>query len=582
MTMHDLVKNAVSLDEHQAARSHIEPWAKPLPFTRHDLPEFPVNVFPRWLYDYVLAETEAKQTPVDLAAMLALSVLSTACARYVVVEAAPGWCEPVNLYTVTALPPASRKSPIFAAMTAPIVAYERELLARAETEILRAQAQREILEQRLQAAKREAAQAKGQAAQQSAMDRIDSLIAELHTMTVPPRPRLVVDDITSERLASMLAEHGRIAALSPEGNIFSLIAGRYSAGDAPNFDVYLKSYNGETLRVDRKSRPAEIVYSPALTLGLTVQPEVIRGLGDKRAMRGLGLLGRLIYAMPESTVGRRKINPLPVPASVNTTYHERVRWLLFTVPELAAAYSGNCGNSGGHSGDTDNSGNRINFPSIYLFILKMAEGARERLVEWQEHLEPQLAEAGALGPLADWAGKLAGTTVRIAGLLHMAGEVTRARHNSHNPQNIISRETLDRAIAVAQYLIPHARAAFAEMGADPAQHAARRVLTWLMQEQPLIFTKRDCYQATKGTFRQASDLDPVLELLTYHGYIRPIEADERGGPGRKPSQRYEVNPAVYAPRVLLNGQHLAPQFSASYEPPPAAELESEYRPVEGY
>lgn len=579
MTMHNLVAQATTLDQHLAARG--EPWSKPLPFVRHDLPAFPVDVLPDWLYDYVLAETEAKQTPVDLAAMLALSVLSTACARHVVVEAAPGWCEPINLYTVTALPPASRKSPIFAAMTSPIVSYERELLQQAESDIVRVQAQKDILEQRIQAAKRETAQAKGQTAQQNAMDKLDELLQELQEITVPPRPRLVVDDITSEKLSSMLADHGRIAALSPEGNIFNIIAGRYS-GDAPNFDVYLKSYNGEMLRVDRKSRDAEIVYAPAITMGLTVQPEVIRGLGDKRAMRGLGLLGRLIYAMPVSTVGRRRINPDPVPSEVRMAYHSRVRWLLAHVPELAESYSGNSGNSGNQSGDSDNTGNRSNNLSLYIYILKMTEEARERLVEWQEYLEPQLAEEGTLGALADWAGKLAGTTVRIAGLLHMAGEVTRPRHNSHNSQNKITKETVDRAIAVAQYLIPHARAAFAEMGADPAQHAARRVLVWLEQAQPLIFTKRECYQATKGTFRQASDLDPVLELLMYHGHIRLIEDAERPGPGRKPSQRYEVNPAVYAPRASLNGHSSVVPFVSTYERPQAADVESEYRGVVGF
>ena len=37
----------------------------------------------------------------------------------------------------------------------------------------------------------------------------------------------------------------------------------------------------------------------------------------------------------------------------------------------------------------------------------------------------------------------------------------------------------------------------------------------------------------------------MFELLTDHGYVRPRDGEERGGPGRKPSQAYDINPALY-------------------------------------
>ena len=43
---------------------------------------------------------------------------------------------------------------------------------------------------------------------------------------VPPLPRWLVDDATPEALAGLLAAYGRIALLSPEGDVFDQMAGR--------------------------------------------------------------------------------------------------------------------------------------------------------------------------------------------------------------------------------------------------------------------------------------------------------------------------------------------------------------------
>ena len=95
--------------------------------------------------------------------------------------------------------------------------------------------------------------------------------------------------LPAEAVASLLAEQGRIAVMSAEGGMFETIAGRYSQGVA-NLDVYLKGFSGDTLRVDRKTRPPEYVKKPALTMALTVQPAVIKDLAVKPGFRGRGLL----------------------------------------------------------------------------------------------------------------------------------------------------------------------------------------------------------------------------------------------------------------------------------------------------
>lgn len=123
--------------------------------------------------------------------------------------------------------------------------------------------------------------------------------AALHAedQSVPVLPRLVADDITTEAAASLLAEQGgRLAVLSAEGGIFSTLAGRYSGG-SPSLEVFLKGHAGDLLRVDRKGRPAEHIESPALTLGLALQPEVLRDIARIPGFRSRGLLARILYAL---------------------------------------------------------------------------------------------------------------------------------------------------------------------------------------------------------------------------------------------------------------------------------------------
>ena len=90
---------------------------------------------------------------------------------------------------------------------------------------------------------------------------------------------------------------------SPEGDLFDMLAGRYTGG-APNFDVILKGHPGDTLRVDRRGR-SEHVPHPALTIGLTVQPDVIRGLVDKPGFRGRGLIADFFTAPKTLLVAAR-------------------------------------------------------------------------------------------------------------------------------------------------------------------------------------------------------------------------------------------------------------------------------------
>jgi replicative DNA helicase len=409
----------------------------------------------------------------------------------------------------------SRKSGVFTAMIQPVADFERQQATTALPGITETAVLRRIADQA--AAQAEAAASKAPIDQQE--ERQAEAIAragEAANLVVPPLPRWLVDDATPEALAGLLATYGRIALLSPEGDVFDQMAGRYNQAAGPNLGVYLKGHAGDLLKVDRRGRPPEYVERPCLTIGLAVQPEVLRGLASRPGFGGRGLLARFLYSLPQSLVGRRKPDAPPVPAAVADRYTLELQALAATLTLPAGP-------------DSDDG------PAL----LTLDPGADELLLGFERDLEPRLAAgSGDLAHLAGWAAKLAGATCRIAGLLHLASHL---RDGWARP---ISADTFAGAVRLADYLVEHAQAVFDLMGADPRVDDARWLLDWISRTNQTQFTRRDGHAAApRGRFPKATSLDPALSLLEEHGWLRRVDADPVGPKGGRPaSPRFLVNP----------------------------------------
>ncbi len=482
----------------------------PVPLSaRRLLPPFPIDALPGWVADMVAAVAEATQTPSDLAGCLALACVATAAGGRVVVEVRPGWREPTNLFTVVALPPGARKSTVFTTMTAALLAAQRALQENVVPLRVRAEIEAKAAHARAQTTAHAAEAAYGSDHADKALAEAEGAAMTANEITVPPIPRLVADDVTPEAAASLLAEQdGRLAVLSSEGGIFTTLAGRYSG--APNLEVFLKGHAGDLLIVDRKGREHEYVEHPALTLGLAVQPDVLTDIATMPGFRGRGLLARILYSLPASTVGRRKIGPQPAPEPVVTAYGTNLGALVLTLADW-----------------TD--------PAV----LPLTPEANEAVLHLEETIEPRLLPGhGDLAPIVDWASKYVGAVVRIAGLLHLAAHRDAARRP-------ISADTIHAAARIGHYYLGHALAVFDLMGADPLIDHARHVLDWITRTGTQHFTRRELFRAMpRGRFVKVGDLDPVLDLLDQHGYIRPRPAEPRPASGRPPSPVYDVHPAV--------------------------------------
>lgn len=482
-----------------------EGWPEPLPLTSEaDLPHFPTGMLPDWVADMVEAIAEATQTPADLAGSLALATLAASTMGKVLVSPVAGWCEQTSLYTCTALEPGNRKSSVFEAMTSPLRAAETELAEAIRPQIIEARTEAEI-------ARRAADKALAVAGQNStdpdAVTNATSAALDAENVTIPVEPQLLADDITPEAAKTLLAaQGGRLAIMSAEGGIFQTIAGRYSG--TPDLDVFLKGHAGDTLRVTRKHAAPENIRRPALTMGLAVQPSVLRDIASIPGFADRGLLARFLFAIPTSLVGRRNPTPTPATTAVVDGYHRRVAHIATTL---------------WHTSDDH--------------TLRLTDEAREAVFALEAEREPKLGPGGEWEPIINWANKWTGVVLRIAGLLHIAQHVT-----SGWATKPIDADTVQAATAIGYYYADHTLAVTDYMGTRPETGPAHKVLKWLENKQQHQWTRRDIHRALARQIT-TDELSRALSTLELHGYIR-ITDPPYSGKGRKPSPQISVHPEV--------------------------------------
>ncbi|QSA97731.1 YfjI family protein [Methylococcus sp. EFPC2] len=486
-------------------------WQAPIPLEAAALPVWPDDVFPDVFQDYVSGLAEATETPPELPALMVLAVMGAAAQGKYQVNVKPGYFEPVNVWTCPALVPGSRKTAVKNAATAPLTDWERKQRTAMEAEIKQAESDHKTITERIATLRKVAAKAKGPEFDQMKADIADM---EANLPEIPKPPKAWADDITPENLGTVMADNGeRMAILSDEAGLFEMMGGRYSGG-IPNIDIYLQGHAGTAVKVDRGSRPPVFMRNATLTIGISPQPDVLRGLTEKPSFRARGLLARFLYALPASNLGRRTGNTRPLSEDLRLRYAGRIEAILNAQPA------------------TDQDGE----PCPHT--LKLSRGAFEAWQAFWCRVEAGLGPGGMYEHCFDWGGKLPGAVVRIAGLFHIA------RHIFRGPESIeISGEDMSAALRMAEALSAHALAVFDLMGADPALDGARVALGWLRRERLETFTFRDCHYAHKSRFRRADELGPVLDVLTERHYIRPLAMQGKPQGGR-PSKAYEVNPSV--------------------------------------
>ena len=503
-----LVKEELEKEKVEQAKKDFEEisskWEDPIPFGKYELESFPIDALPADISAYVQAVAESTQTPVDMAGTAALAVAAMCCQGKYVIQGKADWIEPLNLYTNVIAQPSERKSAVEHHIVRPADNFEVQYNLRNAARVEGSKMRKRILERRQKAIEDKVA--KGQA-EPGDLEQIAQEIADFEE----EKPlHLYVDDITTEKLVSVMAgNHGRAALISSEGGIFDTLAGIYTKN--VNIDVMLKAYSGDTIRVDRIGRESESIMNPTLTILLMTQPKVVSDVLGNPTFRGRGLTARFLYCLPDSSVGERRFQSRPIPEKAYQRYEQRIINML-----------------------------EDEYPQRPE-VITLSPEASKLLTDFAEEIEPKLKTDYA--EISDWAGKLVGNTLRIAGLLCRAGVCRAPEFLNENEHLKVSGGTMADAIRLGRYYLSHSMAVHDAIPQSSMYRQAEKILRMIQERRLEEFTRRDAMRFCQ-TFKRVDEIQPVLDFLEDMGYIASVDTKPNYGKGRPSLPKYVVNPSV--------------------------------------
>ena len=481
---------------------------------RNKISTFPVSAFPTVIAEYVTDLSDSLQVSEDMVSVCVLGIISLCVQGTFYIQPKPGWIEPLNLYTVTIAKPSERKTPVLKEASEPVYKFVDEENQRRKPEYDKYIVEKNILTKKYNSMMEAASKPFGKNKMNVSVDDVMEVKAQLSNLEeeAVTMLKLIVDDVTTEALVRVLQENEeRISVVSAEGGIFGTMAGRYS--NQPNIDIFLKGYSGEPYDSERMTRKGESLKKPLITIVLLVQPKVINDAMQSDEFRDRGLLARFLYSIPDSKVGSRVYEPRPVDPKKKEAYFNLVNELLSI-------------SSGGFKPESN--------------LIRLDEEAFLLSKNFFDEIEKHLASD--FEDIEDWAGKLHGQTMRIAGILHCI------EHGISASVIPVNCKTMFNAISIGRYFLDHAMTVFQMSGIGipkaekDAKYILKRIKEMLSQntQNTLKLNFRDLHQSCRGHFEAREDMQPALKELEERNYIKII-TEKSGGRGR-PKEFIFINP----------------------------------------
>ncbi len=497
------------LPESEANPEDDDPWGEPILFDQVlRTPEIdPINILPGVYGEYAKALSENFQTPPALAVSMVLSTLSTALAGKFDIRpyADDSWIEPLMVWTLAIAETGEGKSQVLSRCIKPLDHWQTLRKKAEKSAIEQNNKKRWILEKRAEKLAKEAVNEEDE----QARDEKEKQSVKL-TESMPDErfeTKLYTNEATPESAQDMLAKHGgKMAFLNDEGGLLQVMAGVYSGGNVIT-DVFLKGYNGMSVKVNRRCREVDIPQAN-ITIGIAIQPGIL-GKFPKAVWQKFcdsGLFGRFFVFYPVSTIGKRDVwKHSNIPDDLQQRYERAVMSLLDIEPEHGGTLS-----------------------------LTLDEAAREAWLWFSEKLEQGQANGGEYEEIKDWAAKMPGGVLRLAGLFHVADLGTLATDMP------VNRDTMLKAVDLMLLLIEHIRAFLGLSGHDKPIEDAKAVWAWIEKEKLTDFKGSKAHNKFNTRFPRVEQLEEALDVLKGRELIHgPYE--KSNGKGR-PSKFYRVNP----------------------------------------
>lgn len=294
---------------------------------RHLSPQqpFPVHALPPTLRDAVLAVHRHVQSPISMAATLAISVASEAIQGLVDVQIPHGpRCTSGNWVLILAKT-GDGKSPSLKLLRHLIVEFEAEQKLKFDARMEKYRSDHEAWELILAELK---ASLRKEVRAGEYLDAAKEALAK-HMRDEPIRPRqvrLTYDDVTPPKFLCSLYDYWSVACLvTDEGG--QIIWGPM----AQHFPMINQRWEIYPLIMDRQSLKERVyVPEPRVTMNWSIQPEefdrYMARHGDR--MRALGTASRFLVCRPDSLQGSRDTSPQSLDNSLMVPFYDQIRAFL--------------------------------------------------------------------------------------------------------------------------------------------------------------------------------------------------------------------------------------------------------------
>lgn len=482
----------------------------------NELSLFNMNLIPERVRGFANAVVESLQVSEGMIGPAIISVIALGIQKKYSIHPTSDWYEPANLYMLIVAEPSERKSPAMKEIMQPVFDYEREENEKLAPDILAYETQKKILEGRISNLTKRVSRIDKKKSNDKYLDMgdLDDLQRELSELEEVTPIRLVVDDVTMEVLGKLMEQNQeRMGIVSTEGGIFNILAGRYS--DKTVIDIVLKGYSGDRFAQDRLGRKGQTLDHPLITILLYVQPVVIKEIMDNSEFVERGLNARFLYSIPPSTIGKRRYRVKKISEFDRADYTDVIQ-RIYNIPV-----------------------------SDRPKIIELDDDADLLAEDFFYELEEKMKEASS--ELKAWLGKLHGTTMRIALVLHCIQYIEESEHYK------IDGKTMNDAIEMARYFQEHTEAAFniAGLNDPPEVKEAKYIIKRIDSTGQTEMKLRDLQELCKGRkgMEKREGMMPGLRCLIEHGYIRvqksypTSQKSQKSQKGRgRPSEIIYVNP----------------------------------------
>jgi hypothetical protein len=484
-----------------------EPDASVLRQGRRAAPPLPIEALGPFWGEWVKDAAEGANCPVDYCAapLLAAGAALIGNARWVSPWA--GWEEPSVLWCGIVGDPSSNKSPGIKPILELLKIVEENMAVGFEDKHRQWQTEREMARATLDVWKREVKDAAENGKPPPQMPPAAEEPPE------PPRPRVIVNDTTPEKLGDLCAAHEK-GLLSYRDELAGWFGAfdRYS-GNGAERALWLEAYQGNPHTIDRmRSEKAIRIRHLSISVLGGIQPDKLVGLIDGPDD---GLPSRFLWTWPE-----------PVPPKRPERIHNRDA-AVKALRRLSAL----------HLGADD-----LGAPQPR--ILRLTEDAADQFHSWRE--EHAIESRELTGTVASAWGKAPGHLLRLALVLEHLWWCGNGENVSY-PERISRDAILAAIMLVTDYFKPMAARVYGDAALPKRDRLGATLARRLLKELPKLPTTLNARRVRRDWrlpgLREADDVRLALDALEDGDWLRRSPAREGGSAGRQRDD-YTVNPRI--------------------------------------